>query len=198
MVYETCRTARMDNHDNAAGLAAEYIREIGICSSVGAPIIVDGRLWGVAVVGSSRPEPLPSDTEARVGDFADLVATAIANAHTHAELTASRVRVVAAERTAPGAVSNAICMTAPNRRLVSLGLELRTAETRLPAQLSPLKEQISHLVTRVAEISTRTPGTLPRDSSGDSVQGRTESSAQGAGPAAPRCPSNWSSLSIKA
>ena len=38
--------------------------------------------------------------------------------------------------------------------MVSLGLELRTAETRAPAQLNPLKEQISHLVTRVAEIST--------------------------------------------
>lgn len=153
MVYETCRTARMDNHDNAAGLAAEYIREIGICSSVGAPIIVDGRLWGVAIVGSSRPEPLPSDTEARVGDFADLVATAIANAHTHAELTASRVRIVAAADDARRRIERDLHDGA-QQRLVSLGLELRTAETRVPAQLSPLKEQISHLVTRVAEIST--------------------------------------------
>ena len=82
MVYETCRTARMNSHDNAAGLAAEYIREIGIRSSVGAPIIVDGRLWGVAIVGSSRPEPPPSDTGGARLDFADRVATAIANAHT--------------------------------------------------------------------------------------------------------------------
>jgi signal transduction histidine kinase len=153
MVYETCGTARMDNHDKAAGLAAEYIREIGIRSSVGAPIIVDGRLWGVAIVGSSRPEPLPSDTEARVGDFADLVATAIANADTHAELNASRVRIVAAADDARRRIERDLHDGA-QQRLVSLGLELRTAETRVPAQLNPLKEQISHLVTRVAEIST--------------------------------------------
>ena len=153
MVYETCRTARMDNHVNAAGLAAEYIREVGIRSSVGAPIVVDGRLWGVAIVGSSRPEPLPSDTEERVGDFADLVATAIANAHAHAELTASRVRIVAAADDARRRIERDLHDGA-QQRLVSLGLALRTAETRVPAELSPLKEQISHLVTGVAEIST--------------------------------------------
>jgi signal transduction histidine kinase len=38
--------------------------------------------------------------------------------------------------------------------LVSLALELRTAESRVPDQLNPLREQISHLVARVAEIST--------------------------------------------
>ncbi|MDT5098332.1 MAG: hypothetical protein QOC76_2069 [Mycobacterium sp.] len=153
MVHETGRTARMDSHDKAAGLAAEYVREIGIRSSVGAPIIVDGRLWGVAVVGSSRPEPLPSDTEARVGDFADLVATAIANAHTHAELTASRVRIVAAADDARRRIERDLHDGA-QQRLVSLGLELRTAEAGVPAQLNPLKEQIDHLVTKVAEIST--------------------------------------------
>jgi signal transduction histidine kinase len=153
MVHETGRTARMDSHVKAAGLAAEYVREIGIRSSVGAPIIVDGRLWGVAVVGSSRPEPLPSDTEARVGDFADLVATAIANAHTHAELTASRVRIVAAADDARRRIERDLHDGA-QQRLVSLGLELRTAEAGVPAQLNPLKEQIDHLVTKVAEIST--------------------------------------------
>jgi Histidine kinase/GAF domain len=181
MVYDTGLTARMDSHDNATGLAAKYIRKAGIRSSVGAPIIVDGRLWGVAIVGSSRPEPLPSDTEARVGDFGDLFATAIANAHTHSELTASRVRIVAAADDARRRIERDLHDGA-QQRLVSLGLELRIAETRVPAQLNPLKEQISHLVTRVAEISTELqelsggihPAILSR--------GRTESSAQDAGP----------------
>jgi signal transduction histidine kinase len=90
MVYHTGRTARMDSHDNAAGPVAAQVRKLGIRSAVGAPIIVAGRLWGAAIVGSSAPEPLPTDTEARLGDFADLVATAIANAATRAELQASR------------------------------------------------------------------------------------------------------------
>jgi hypothetical protein len=77
---------------------------------VGAPKVVDGRLWGAAVVGSLRPEPLPPDTEARVGDFADIVATAIANAQARAELTASR-RGLSRPPIVPGADSNATCMT---------------------------------------------------------------------------------------
>ena len=63
---------------------------------MGVPIIVDGSLWGAAIVGSSAPAPLPPDTEARMCDFADLVATAIANAATRTELIASRARIVAA------------------------------------------------------------------------------------------------------
>jgi GAF domain-containing protein len=57
---------------------------------VGAPIIVVGRLWGAALVASSRPEPLRPDTEERLADFAELVATAIANAEARGELMASR------------------------------------------------------------------------------------------------------------
>ena len=100
-----------------------------------------------------EPAPLPAETEARVGDFTDLVATAIANAQTHAELTASRVRIVAAADDARRRIERDLHDGA-QQRLVSLGLELRAAEARVPTQLNPLKEQISHLVTTVAEIST--------------------------------------------
>jgi PAS domain S-box-containing protein len=89
-VFHTRRTARMDSHDNAPGAHASRIRELGVRSAVGVPIIVDGLVWGAAIVGSSGPEPLPPDTETRIADFADLVATAIANAATRAELQTSR------------------------------------------------------------------------------------------------------------
>ena len=36
-----------------------------------APIVVDGREWGVAVVSSFRTQPFPPDTEARLADFAN-------------------------------------------------------------------------------------------------------------------------------
>jgi hypothetical protein len=64
------------------------IGELGLRCEVGGPIVVRRCLWGAAIVGTSRPEPLPPDTEARVGDFADLAATAISNAQTCAELNA--------------------------------------------------------------------------------------------------------------
>jgi GAF domain-containing protein len=90
LVLRTGRAARIDNHDNASGPEAARIRAGGIGSIVGVPIIVDGRLWGAAIVGSRDPKPMSPDTEARIADFADLVATAIANAATRTELQASR------------------------------------------------------------------------------------------------------------
>jgi signal transduction histidine kinase len=152
-VVRAGRAARMDNHDDASGPAAARIRELGIRSAVGAPIIVAGRLWGAATVSTSRPEPLPADTEARVGDFADLVATAIANAEAHAELTASRVRIVAAADHARRRIERDLHDGA-QQRLVSLGLELRNVEADVPAGLLPLKERISELVATVAGVST--------------------------------------------
>jgi signal transduction histidine kinase len=152
MVSRTGRAARMVSYENAPGSVAARMRDLGLRAAVGAPIVVDGRLWGAAIVGWSRPEPLPPDTEARVGDFADLVATAIANAEAHAQLTASRARIVAAGDEARRRIERDLHDGA-QQRLVSLGLQLRAAEACVPAELQPLKEQISHLVTTVAAVS---------------------------------------------
>jgi signal transduction histidine kinase len=152
MVWRTGRAARTDSHHNASGSAAARIRELGLRSGVGAPIVVDGRLWGAAVVGSSRSEPLPPDTEARVGDFADLVATAIANAATRAELTASRARIVAAADDARRRFERDLHDGA-QQHLVALGLVLRAAEASLPPEPHWVKEQISQVVTGLAGIS---------------------------------------------
>ncbi|MCW2686549.1 MAG: two-component system sensor kinase [Mycobacterium sp.] len=151
-VLRTGRAARVDSFENAPGSAAARFRELGIRVAVGAPIVVRGRLWGAAVVGSSRPEPLPPDTEARVGDFADLVATAIANAQAHAELTASRARIVAAGDEARRRFERDLHDGA-QQRLVSLGLELLTAQACVPSELRPLKEQISGIFHGLAGVS---------------------------------------------
>ena len=152
MVYRARRAARIDSHENAPGRAAKFIRGIGLRSGVGAPIVVDGRLWGAAIVGSSGPEPLPPDTEARVGDFADLVATAIANADARAELTASRARIVTAADAARRRFERDLHDGA-QQRLVSLGLQLRTAEASVPPELHALREQVSDIVTGLSGVS---------------------------------------------
>ena len=152
MVLHTGRSARMDSLDEAGGSAAARIRELGIRAAVAAPIIVDGHLWGVASVASLRPEPLPPDTETRVCDFADLAATAIANAEAHAELTASRKRIVAAADDARRRIERDLHDGA-QQRLVSLGLEMRSAEASVPPELPAFKDQISHLVTGLAGVS---------------------------------------------
>jgi signal transduction histidine kinase len=145
-VLATGHAARMDAHDNAAGTIAARARERGLRCVAGAPIVVDGKIWGVAIVASTRPEPLPADTEGRLGDFAELVATAIANAESRAELTASRARIVAAADDARRRLERDLHDGA-QQRLVSLGLQLRLAESAVPSELQPLKEKLSDIVS---------------------------------------------------
>jgi len=82
-VRRTGRAARVDDYRQVPG-AEVRLRE-GILSSVAVPIYVSGRLWGMIAVGSG-PAPLPPDTEQRMSEFTDLVATAVANAQGGAEL----------------------------------------------------------------------------------------------------------------
>jgi hypothetical protein len=76
-----------------------------------APIVVDGREWGVAVVSFYRTQPFPPDTEARLTDFAELVAMAIANAQVrsgpHRVPDENRDRLP----TTPAGVWSGICTT---------------------------------------------------------------------------------------
>jgi sugar diacid utilization regulator len=77
VVQRTGRPARMDTYDNATGTLAERVRAVGVRAAVGVPVIVDGRVWGLAAVGSVQPGPMPADTEVRLGRFAELIATAV-------------------------------------------------------------------------------------------------------------------------
>jgi transcriptional regulator with GAF, ATPase, and Fis domain len=86
IVFETGRPARIDDYSDASGPVSGVARETDLRSAVGTPIVVDSRLWGIIAVGSSAEEPLPPDTEARLASFTELVATAIANAESRAEL----------------------------------------------------------------------------------------------------------------
>ena len=61
-------------------------REHGIHAAVSGPIVVRGRTWGAMSVGWRKPEPFPPETEALLGRFGDLVATAIANSEARAEV----------------------------------------------------------------------------------------------------------------
>src|SRR3954453_10122384 len=87
-VRRTSHPARMESYDAASGEISELIKQSGFRSAAGAPIIVDGRVWGVLVASSSAREPLPADLEARIAAFAELAATAISNTETWAKTRA--------------------------------------------------------------------------------------------------------------
>jgi PAS domain S-box-containing protein len=86
LVRRTGHPSRLDDFSSATGPLAEYTRDAGIGSSVASPIVVDGRLWGAVVVATREKKPLPQTTEARIGQFTELVATAIANVQARAEV----------------------------------------------------------------------------------------------------------------
>jgi signal transduction histidine kinase len=96
LVFETGRSARMDDYTDATGALARSAQAIGLRSAIGTPIVVDGSLWGAMVAFAREPGCLAPDAEARIGEFTDLVATAIANVQAQLDLAASRARIVAA------------------------------------------------------------------------------------------------------
>jgi signal transduction histidine kinase len=144
----------MDYHrlKQARGFGSAYLRKLGVRSTVGAPIVVAGRLWGVAGIASTQADRLAPDIEARIADFTELVATAIANAQTRAELTASRVRIVAAADDARRRFERDLHDGA-QQRLVALGLELRAVAACPPVEARALEQQISRIVDGLAAVS---------------------------------------------
>jgi len=162
-ILETGRPARLDSFLDMSGPIVDVIRTLGWRSSVGAPLIVEGRLWGVLVVGSTT-DPVPAGTEDRIDEFAALVATAIANAESRAELNASRARIVASADATRRRIERDLHDGA-QQRLVSLALELRAAEQAVPAELPEHRatlaraaDGLTSVVNELREIARYPPG----------------------------------------
>jgi signal transduction histidine kinase len=159
-IATTGRSVRIDSYDGVPGRIAAFVRdELGIKSSVGSPIVVGGRLWGALFVHSRQTEPLSGDTESRLTDFTELVATAIANADARAALAASRARVVVAADETRRQIERDL-HDGIQQRLVSLLLELQSAEVidsleagELRAQLARTADSIVEVLAELREIS---------------------------------------------
>jgi signal transduction histidine kinase len=95
-VLRTGRPAQIDLAHEGNGVIAEAARSTNVAATLGAPITVDGQLWGV-IAASWRPGSEPrADAGERLADFAELVDSAIANADSHDQLMASRARLLSA------------------------------------------------------------------------------------------------------
>jgi signal transduction histidine kinase len=94
LVRATAAPGRFDSYEDASGELASRLRELGIRSEIGAPVIVERAVWGALIAGTDAPEPLRPGTETRLAGFAELVGTAIANAEARTELIESRARIV--------------------------------------------------------------------------------------------------------
>jgi signal transduction histidine kinase len=151
LVFETGRPARLDHYvDNSSGPASYVVRKVGYDSAVGAPVIVEGRLWGLIGASSTLEHPLPPDSETRLASFTELVATAIANADSRAELMASRARIVAAADDTRRRIERDL-HDGTQQRLVSLGLAARTAEADVGAGRGDLRAYLARIAAGLAD-----------------------------------------------
>jgi signal transduction histidine kinase len=152
VVWRTGRSAQVDEDQwsSVSDPVADGLRSLGIRSLAASPIIVEGRLWGVVSV-STRRGPFPSGTAERMADFTELVATAVGNAQSRAELAASRTRIVAAADQARRRIERDL-HDGTQQRLVSLGLELRLTQGMVPAGLGELESEIGRVADELTGV----------------------------------------------
>jgi signal transduction histidine kinase len=145
-VQATGRAARRDVDEPVSAILFEATH-VGLRSMVASPIEVEGRVWGAMGVGS-RHRRLPEDTGQRLADFTELVATAIANTESRAELTASRARIIATADQTRRRIERDLHDGA-QQRLVALALHLRAAQAALPPELGVSRAQLDRAVAEV-------------------------------------------------
>ena len=152
-IKRTGKPARVSSYDGASPDASAWARERGICCSAGSPVIVEGRAWGMilAFFGSDAPARTGDDTEQRLFAFTELVAMAVANTESRTQLAASRARVVAAADETRRRIERDL-HDGTQQRLISLALELRTAQARLPAGQQDVPAQWSRTAHGLTDV----------------------------------------------
>jgi signal transduction histidine kinase len=150
-VYRTGRSARVEamKSSSLSGPYAEAVQRLGLVSIVASPIVVERRRWGVITVASTD-QPLPPGVEERLEKFTELVATAIANADSRSELSASSRRIVAASDEARRRIERDL-HDGTQQRLISLGMAVRAAEADVPPGNSDLSDRLSQIATGLAD-----------------------------------------------
>jgi PAS domain S-box-containing protein len=164
IVRRTARPARIQDYRRVGGHSAELARAAAQNSAVGAPIVVDGRLWGVIAVSWGGERSPPADTEERMAKFAQLLETAIANADSRDQLTASRARLLTAADEARRRVVRDLHDGAQQRlvhAIVTLKLAQRAARDNDGEVESLLGEALAHAEQGNSELRDLAHGILP-------------------------------------
>lgn len=126
-IVETGQPARIDDWSRFPGpIAARHLAE-GFGQAIGAPILIDGLIWGYLGAYAEASEVLPAGCEARLAEFTQLMATAIANVQARNELrdlaesqgALRRVATLVAQGAGPKTVFSTVAVEAA--RLLGVG-----------------------------------------------------------------------------
>jgi signal transduction histidine kinase len=141
LVLRTGKATRTSS-DKISSSIGDWARSYGITHIVSCPVWVEGLLWGEMAAMFRAPEPPPIDTEERLGDFVELVACTIAQAKSRADLIDSRARVIAASDATRRRIERDL-HDGVQQHLVSIGYDLRSAESSLAPDQPELKRALS-------------------------------------------------------
>jgi PAS domain S-box-containing protein len=148
----------LDGGYDGSALIAPVLGGKGITGTVGVPVIVDGRPWGMAAVAWRHT--VPGDTGSRLSQFTELLSAAIANADSREQLEASRARVVAAADHARQRIERNL-HDGVQQHLIALILELRDLETVAPGPHGEVASIAGRLGTVLDELREIARGLHP-------------------------------------
>jgi signal transduction histidine kinase len=135
----------------------------GISAGVAGPVVVEDHLWGVIAAAWTQQEAA-AGTEGRIAGFTELVAMAIANADSRAELTASRARVVATADETRRRIERDL-HDGTQQRLVHTILSLKLARQALGHNGGPgaqlVDEALAHAESANTQLRELVHGILP-------------------------------------
>jgi PAS domain S-box-containing protein len=158
-ILETVRPSRRDDYSAMAGDLGEALREDGVVSTVGVPIVVEGTVWGFMIAAAKRGRPIPGDTESRLARFTELLATAISNAESREAVIVSRARIVTAADEAKRRIERNLHDGA-QQRLLALGLDVQALRDAIPVDqqdtrigLEAVRQDLEAVLEDVRELS---------------------------------------------
>ncbi|MGI5240161.1 HAMP domain-containing protein [Dactylosporangium sp. CA-139066] len=149
-VLHTGRPARMDNYADAPGPIAAHLRRQHVRGAVGAPIFVEGRLWGVVNATVTGQQPLAPDAEARLADCTDLIAAAIINAQARVDQATSRVRLVTAADHARRQIERNLHDRI--QQLIACAIEAGGTTSDIPPDMPHVRQRMSTVTHQLNEV----------------------------------------------
>ncbi len=164
IIAQTAAAAKLASGGQTDSELDRLWRPGGLESAVGEPILVEGGLWGWISAATAVGTPLPPGTTERLASFAELVATAIANAEGRRELNASRARIVAAADEARQRIERDLHDGAQQdlvHAVIGLKLALRGLRNGDAGATEMVAEALRHAEDATADLRELAHGILP-------------------------------------